>query len=85
VPYTWISTAEVVALLGAKPVFVDIDPETWNLDPALLEAAITSRPRAILPVGIYGQPADMGEIDRIAESAGGIPVIAGICFGGDSR
>jgi len=75
VPYTWISTAEVVALLGAKPVFVDIDPETWNLDPALLEKAITPRTRAILPVGIYGQTADMDAIARIAEAAGDIPVI----------
>lgn len=75
VPYTWISTAEVVALLGAKPVFVDIEPDTWNLDPALLGAAITERTRAILPVGIYGQTADMTAINRIAAEAGGIPVI----------
>jgi UDP-2-acetamido-2-deoxy-ribo-hexuluronate aminotransferase len=47
VPYTWISTAEVIALTGAKPVFVDIDERTWNMDPALLEAAITEKTKAI--------------------------------------
>lgn len=75
VPYTWISTAEVIALIGAKPVFVDIDPLTWNLDPSKLEAAITDRTRAIMPVGIYGQTADMTEINRVAAAAGDLPVI----------
>lgn len=75
VPYTWISTAEVVALLGAKPVFVDIDARTWNMDPDLLEAAITERTKAIMPVGIYGQTADMTRINEIAAKCGGIPVI----------
>ena len=83
VPYTWISTAEVVALLGATTVFVDIEPHTWNLDPALLEAAITDRTKAIMPVGIYGQTADMTAINRIAAAAGNLPVIedAAQCFG----
>ncbi len=75
VPYTWISTAEVISLLGAKPVFVDIEPDTWNLDPERLAAAITERTRAIMPVGIYGQTADMTAINRIATEAGDLPVI----------
>jgi UDP-2-acetamido-2-deoxy-ribo-hexuluronate aminotransferase len=84
VPYTWISTAEMIVLLGAKPVFVDIDEKTWNMDPALLEAAITERTRAIMPVGIYGQPADMTAINEIAARHGNLPVIedAAQCFGG---
>lgn len=75
VSYTWISTAEVVALLGAKPVFVDIEPETWNMDPRHLREAITERTRAIIPVGIFGQTANMTEINRIAAEAGDLPVI----------
>ena len=66
VPYTWISTAEVIALVGAKPVFVDIDPDTWNMDSAQLERAVTDRTKAIIPVGIYGQTADMDAINEIA-------------------
>ncbi|NDY73319.1 aminotransferase DegT [Desulfobacter hydrogenophilus] len=74
VPYTWISTAEVIALLGAKPVFVDIRPDTFNMDPNHIEAAITPGTRAIIPVGIYGQCADITRINAIAERHG-IPVI----------
>ena len=74
-PYTWISTAEVIALLGAKTVFVDIQPDTWNLDPELVSAAITDRTKAIMPVGIYGQTADMTAINQIAAEAGNLPVI----------
>ena len=59
-------TAETVALLRAKPVYVDIDPRTYNLDPALLEAAITPRTKAIVPVHLYGQAADMNAIMEIA-------------------
>ena len=55
VPYTWISTAEVIALLGAKPVFVDISPDTWNMDEAQLVVAISNKTKAIMPVSIYGQ------------------------------
>ena len=66
VPYTWISTAEVIALMGAKPVFVDVDPLTWNMDLEQLEDAITGRTKAIMPVGIYGQTADMAAINMIA-------------------
>ena len=67
VPYTWISTAEVISLLGAKPVFVDIRPDTWNMDETLLEAAITEKTKAIMPVSIYGQCSDMDAINAIAE------------------
>ncbi len=66
-PYTWISSAEVIALLGAKPVFVDIRPDTWNMDEQLLETAITDKTKAIMPVSIYGQAADMDSINEIAD------------------
>ena len=66
VPYTWISTAEMIALIGAKPVFVDIDEKSWNIDSTLVEAAITDKTKAIMPVGIYGQTADMTAINAIA-------------------
>ena len=69
-PFTFIATAEVVALLGAIPVFVDIDPVTCNIDPASIEGAITHRTRAIIPVSLYGQPADMDTINAIAERHG---------------
>ena len=74
VPYTWISSAEVIALLNAKPVFVDIQPDTMNMDPDLIENAITPKTRAIMPVCIYGQCADMTRINAIAEKHG-LPVI----------
>jgi UDP-2-acetamido-2-deoxy-ribo-hexuluronate aminotransferase len=72
--FTYIATAETVALLGAKPVYVDIDPRTYNLNPALLEAAITPRTKAIVPVSLYGQCADFDSINAIAAKHG-IPVI----------
>jgi UDP-2-acetamido-2-deoxy-ribo-hexuluronate aminotransferase len=72
--FTYIATAETVALLGAKPVYVDIDPRTYNLDPALIEAAITPRTTAIVPVSLYGQCADFDAINAIAAKHG-IPVI----------
>lgn len=74
VPYTWISTAEVIALLGAKPVFVDIRPDTWNMDETLLESAVTDKTKAIMPVSIYGQCADMDAINSIAKKYN-LPVI----------
>jgi UDP-2-acetamido-2-deoxy-ribo-hexuluronate aminotransferase len=74
VPYTWISTAEVIALLGAKPVFVDIRRDTWNMDEAQLEAAITHKTKAIMPVSIYGQCPDMDAINEIAKKYN-LPVI----------
>ena len=64
--FTYAATAEVVALLGAKPVYVDIDLTTYNLDPELLEAAITDRTRAIIPVSLYGQCAAYERINAIA-------------------
>jgi UDP-2-acetamido-2-deoxy-ribo-hexuluronate aminotransferase len=72
--FTYIATAETIALLGAKPVYVDIDPSTYNLDPAMLEAAITPRTKAIIPVGLYGQCADIDAINAIARKYD-IPVI----------
>ena len=73
-PFTFIATGEMIALLGAKPVFVDIDPGTYNIDPDLIEAAITPRTRAIMPVSLYGQCAEMDAINAIAERHG-LPVI----------
>ena len=73
-PFTFIATAEVVALLGAKPVFVDIDSKTYNLNPALLEKAITQKTKAIMPVSLYGQCADFDTINSIAAKYH-IPVI----------
>ena len=73
-PFTFFATAEMIALAGARPVFVDIDPRTWNLDPSRLEAAITTRTRAIMPVSLYGQCADMDAINAIA-CRHGLPVI----------
>lgn len=72
--FSYIATAETVALLGAKVVYVDIDPVTYNLDPTLLEAAITPKTKAIIPVSLYGQPADFDAINAIAERHG-LPVI----------
>lgn len=68
--FSYFATAEAVALLGAKPVFVDVDPDTCNLDPALIEDAITDRTRAIMPVSLYGQCADFGSINAIAARHG---------------
>jgi UDP-2-acetamido-2-deoxy-ribo-hexuluronate aminotransferase len=66
VPFTWISTAEVIRLVGARPVFVDIEPVTFNLDPALLETAISPRTKAIIPVSLFGQMPDYEQINAIA-------------------
>ena len=66
--FTYIATAEAAAVLGAKPVYVDILPETFNLDPSKIESAITNRTKAILPVSLYGQCPDMDEINAIAEN-----------------
>ena len=73
-PFTFFASAEVIALVGATPVFVDVDARTYNLDPALLEAAITPRTRAIMPVSLYGQCADFDAINEIARRHG-LPVI----------
>jgi len=69
-PFSFIATAEVIVLLGAVPVFVDIDPATCNIAPGLIEERITPRTRAIMPVSLYGQPADMDEINAIATRHG---------------
>lgn len=74
VSFTWISTVEVIALLGATPVLVDIEPETYNIDIAKLEAAITPRTKAIMPVSLFGQMPDYNKINAIAKKHN-IPVI----------
>ena len=73
-PFTFFATAGSIARLKAKPVFVDIDRETYNLDPTFLKAAITSRTKAIMPVHLFGLPAEMGKINEIAR-AQRVPVI----------
>lgn len=65
-PFTFIATAETIAFLKAKPVFVDIDEKTYNIDPSKIEEKITSKTKAIMPVSLYGQPADIGAIQAIA-------------------
>lgn len=72
--FTYIATAEAAALLGARPVYVDIDPRTYNLDPSLLEVAITPRTKAIIPVSLYGQCADFDAVNAIA-ARHGLPVV----------
>ncbi len=66
VPFSWISSAEVISLTGATPVFVDIEPDTFNMNPALLEDAITGRTKAIIPVSLFGQMAEIETINDIA-------------------
>ena len=73
-PFTFVATAETIGILGARPVYVDIDPLTYNIDPARIDAAITPGTKAIIPVHLYGQPADMDPILAVAR-ARGIPVI----------
>jgi UDP-2-acetamido-2-deoxy-ribo-hexuluronate aminotransferase len=74
-PFTFVATAEVIALVGATPVFVDVEPDTANIDAGRIAAAVTSRTKAIMPVSLYGQPADMSEINAVAAAHGNIPVI----------
>jgi UDP-2-acetamido-2-deoxy-ribo-hexuluronate aminotransferase len=74
-PFTFVATAEVIALVGATPVLVDIEPDTCNIDLDRIAEAITPRTRAIMPVSLYGQPADMEGINALAAKHGGIPVI----------
>lgn len=66
-PFTWISTAEMIALLRAKPVFVDIEPDTFNINANLIEKAITKKTKAIMPVSLYGQPSDLDIIQSIVD------------------
>ena len=65
--FSFIATAETIVLSGATPVYVDVDPKTYNIDPTKIEAAITSKTKAIMPVSLYGQPADLDEINAIAQ------------------
>jgi UDP-2-acetamido-2-deoxy-ribo-hexuluronate aminotransferase len=74
-PFTFAATAEVIVLLGAKPVFVDVESDTGNINTALIEEAITPRTKAIMPVSLYGQTADMDAINSIAAIHGNLPVI----------
>lgn len=64
-PFTFIATAETIAFLGATPVFVDIDEKTYNIDPSKIEEKITSKTKAIIPVSLYGQPADMDALEQL--------------------
>ncbi len=73
-PFTFIATGEMIALLGAIPVFVDIDPKTYNIDPSRIEEAITPKTKAIMPVSLYGQCADFDAINAIAQRHS-LPVI----------
>ena len=73
-PFTFVATTETIVLLGAKPVYVDIDPQTFNIDPAAIAAAITPKTKAILPVHLYGHSTDMDPIMEVARKHG-IPVI----------
>jgi len=73
-PFTFVATTETIVLLGAKPVYVDIDAKTFNIDPALVEKAISSKTKAIIPVHLYGHAVDMDPLMKIAAKQG-IPVI----------
>ena len=84
VPNTFMATAEAITYCGAKPVFVDVDPLTYTMDPSLLEEAITPRTKAVIPVHLFGQPADMDPIVEIAH-AHGLTRHRGRCAGPRSR
>ena len=77
-PFTFIATANAVLYVGAKPVFVDIDPVTFNIDPSLLEAAITPRTKALVPVHLFGLPAEMDPIREVAQRHG-LAIIEDAC------
>jgi dTDP-4-amino-4,6-dideoxygalactose transaminase len=77
-PFTFIATATPILFCGAKPIFVDIDPKTFNIDPLKIEAAITEKTKAIIPVHLYGQSASMDHINEIAE-ANELAVIEDAC------
>ena len=73
-PFSWISTTEVIVMLGATPVFVDIDPDTCNLDHTKIEKSITNKTKALMPVSLFGQPSKMDSINTVAKKHK-IPVI----------
>lgn len=73
-PFTFAATAEVIVLVGATPVFVDIEPDTYNIDPLLVEQAITEKTKAIIPVSLYGQTADVRALQTIADRHG-LPIV----------
>ena len=73
-PFSFFATVEAIMLLGAKPIFVDIDPRTYNIDPSLIESAITGRTKAIVPVSLYGQCAEFDSINKVA-ARHGLPVV----------
>jgi dTDP-4-amino-4,6-dideoxygalactose transaminase len=85
-PFTFFATGEAISAVGADPVFVDVDPATFNLDPGLVEAAITTRTRAILPVHLYGQSADIKSIMALAKRYS-LRVVEDVAqgFGGEYR
>ena len=74
-PFTFVATAEVIVLLGAVPIFVDVESDTCNIDASLIEEKISDKTKAIMPVSLYGQPADLDAINEIAARHGKIPVI----------
>lgn len=84
---TWVATASAVAYTGAKPVFIDVDPETWTLDPAQLEKKLSPKTKAIMPVHLYGHPAKMDEIMEFAQHHNiyvvedAAPAVGAECFG----
>jgi len=73
-PFSFVASANCILMVGAKPVFADVDPDTWNIDPAAIEAAITPRTRAIIPVDVFGQVADMNPILALARRHGAMVV-----------
>jgi len=77
-PFTFAATIETIVLLGAKPIYVDIDPATYNLDPSKIAAVITKNTKAIIPVHLYGQSVDMDPLVRVANQHG-IPIIEDMC------
>ncbi|OPX21867.1 MAG: hypothetical protein B1H03_05780 [Planctomycetales bacterium 4484_113] len=74
-PFTFFATVEAILAVGARPVFVDIDPGTFNVNPQLVERALTARTRALLPVHLFGHPADMPRLEDVAEAEGGLLLI----------
>ena len=86
VPFTFVATVASIEYAGARPVLVDVEPDYWTMDPARLEAAITPRTKAIVPVHLYGQPADMDPIMEVARRHG-LVVIEDACqaHGSDTR